>query len=632
MKVVLMCGGAGVRFDQLFPKPMNLIHGRPMIFYTIDSLGVHLDELHVFYLHELDAYGFRPLLINQYPHLRFHFYPIPYQTRGPVESMLLGLKTFPYEDDAILFLDNDNVYEGWEIPSCPIGNHLLYTDHRTPLHHYSFVEVDGDHVTQVKERVPISTWIGAGGYGFASKAVAVKYGTMVMNETIGEEPYMSFVFQRLLQDGETVQGIYLPGHFSIGTPSDILQHEDRLQKRTLTFVFDLDNTIVTYPTEYKDYRTVEPYPPIVEWMRHLHREGHRIIIHTARKMVSCGGDVEEVKRQVGDITIESLRRFDIPYDELIFGKPYGDVYIDDKAYNPFDHSLRQQLGFYHHDHLPSSSHFPTNRYHRIVRRDKHTILKLGTGLEGEQFFYRQVASSAVLAPLFPQLKQSISPNCLALEYLRGTPLNQIYSEGLLQPALFTELLSTVKRIHSTPFDDGVELSDEVVCLHYLEKFEERSRRVDDFPFTDREEVYHHVKQFITEWVTGLSDRPVESIIHGDCWFSNILYSARRFYFLDMRGKIHHTLTVKGHALYDWAKLYQSVVGLDHIIHYNENIPLSIREPIEAVFWEHCPYPVDEVLGMTAYLIYNTFHAYPPDFEATKRQLIWELVKELWIPK
>lgn len=634
MKVVILSGGAGIRFDHVLPKPLNLIHGRPMIFHTIDSLQEFnpLTELHLFYYKGLDEYGFKSHLINQYKNIQFFFYTIPYQTRGPVETMLLGLKHFPYEDESILFLDNDNIYKGFDLATLPSQKNILfYTDNKTSLQHYCFLKVEsnGDYniVSEIKERVPISSFIGAGGYGFASKAIAIEYGTRVMSETVQHEPYMSFVFQKMIEENQEICSYYLPNQFSIGTPSEIIKNENLIPKHSLTFVFDLDNTIVTYPTEYKDYRTVEPYPSIVSFIRQMKEEGHKIIIHTARRMVTCKGDVEEVKRQVGDITVESLARLGVPYDELIFGKPYGDIYVDDKAYNPFDYSLRHQIGFFNYKNYHDEK-LHQNRYHRFIRTSKNTIIKMGTGLEGEQYFYQTINKypNSLFTQLFPTLQQSISPNCIALEYIRGTPLNQIYSEGLLQPGLFTELLETVKKLHSIPFEDGQEITPDDMRVHYLEKFEERSKRVDDFPFDDRVDVYTAIKKFIEEWV----EKPhvIKPLIHGDCWFSNIMHGSKRFYFLDMRGKVHNKLTTKGHWIYDWSKLYQSIVGLDHIIHYGETIAPEIREPIEKVFWEHCPFSPEEIKPMTAYLLYNTFHSYPSDFEESKRHQIWSELRKL----
>ena len=42
MRIVLLCGGAGTRFDNIYPKPLNLVNGIPMIYYVIKTLPVKL--------------------------------------------------------------------------------------------------------------------------------------------------------------------------------------------------------------------------------------------------------------------------------------------------------------------------------------------------------------------------------------------------------------------------------------------------------------------------------------------------------------------------------------------------------------------------------------------------------------
>ena len=48
---------------------------------------------------------------------------------------------------------------------------------------------------------------------------------------------------------------------------------------------------------------------------------------------------------IGKITFDTLDKYDIPYDEIYFGKPYADYYIDDLAINCYD-ELEKKLGFY----------------------------------------------------------------------------------------------------------------------------------------------------------------------------------------------------------------------------------------------------------------------------------------------
>ena len=48
-------------------------------------------------------------------------------------------------------------------------------------------------------------------------------------------------------------------------------------------------------------------------------------------MKTCDGDASKVVARVGRITLDWLERYGIPYDEIHFGKPNTDIYIDDRC-------------------------------------------------------------------------------------------------------------------------------------------------------------------------------------------------------------------------------------------------------------------------------------------------------------
>ena len=62
-------------------------------------------------------------------------------------------------------------------------------------------------------------------------------------------------------------------------------------------------------------------------------------------MRTHGGNIGRVTADIGRITIDQLSEYGIPHDELIFGKPFADFYIDDKAILPFVDELHKETGF-----------------------------------------------------------------------------------------------------------------------------------------------------------------------------------------------------------------------------------------------------------------------------------------------
>ncbi|MVO98835.1 5' nucleotidase, NT5C type [Paenibacillus lutrae] len=107
-------------------------------------------------------------------------------------------------------------------------------------------------------------------------------------------------------------------------------------------VIDLDGTICTFRGEGQTYADVTPIPGALDALRRMKSEGHYLIIHTARHMKTCGGNVGEVVAKVGAITLDWLRIHEVPYDEIVFGKPQGDLYVDDLAlaYRNWDEVLQ----------------------------------------------------------------------------------------------------------------------------------------------------------------------------------------------------------------------------------------------------------------------------------------------------
>jgi capsule biosynthesis phosphatase len=99
----------------------------------------------------------------------------------------------------------------------------------------------------------------------------------------------------------------------------------------MRIVFDLDGVICELKNPSETYSDVLPKSDVIEKMQELKNDGHYLIIQTARHMRTCKGDVSQVIKKVGKITEDWLKKWKVPYDELIFGKPYADMYIDDLA-------------------------------------------------------------------------------------------------------------------------------------------------------------------------------------------------------------------------------------------------------------------------------------------------------------
>ena len=96
--------------------------------------------------------------------------------------------------------------------------------------------------------------------------------------------------------------------------------------------FDLDGVICELRTNGESYADLKPVSGAVEKLKALKAAGHTIIINTGRHMKTCQGNVGLVLARQGQVTLAWLARYGIPYDEIYFGKPWADVYVDDNAH------------------------------------------------------------------------------------------------------------------------------------------------------------------------------------------------------------------------------------------------------------------------------------------------------------
>lgn len=106
-----------------------------------------------------------------------------------------------------------------------------------------------------------------------------------------------------------------------------------------TLVVDLDDTIFIPNHDEKDtyrkYGLAQPIPEMIEALTKAKKLEYKIVISTARRMLTHRGDINKVIEDVGDITTTWLNEHKVPYDEIQYGKPYGVYYIDDKAMLPY---------------------------------------------------------------------------------------------------------------------------------------------------------------------------------------------------------------------------------------------------------------------------------------------------------
>jgi len=94
---------------------------------------------------------------------------------------------------------------------------------------------------------------------------------------------------------------------------------------------DIDGVICELRRPEQTYAQLEPLPGAVEKMNALKQAGHYLILCTARHMATCNSNIGLVVARQGKTLLDWLAEQHIPYDEIWFGKPHADVYLDDNG-------------------------------------------------------------------------------------------------------------------------------------------------------------------------------------------------------------------------------------------------------------------------------------------------------------
>lgn len=106
-----------------------------------------------------------------------------------------------------------------------------------------------------------------------------------------------------------------------------------------TIVFDVDDVLCD--NKNRNYENAVPIRNNIVKLNGLHDMGYRIVLHTARGMVSCNGDVKAADEKNRAVLEKWLADNGVMYDELVFGKPIAMMYVDDKCMTPDELKLNE---------------------------------------------------------------------------------------------------------------------------------------------------------------------------------------------------------------------------------------------------------------------------------------------------
>ena len=287
----------------------------------------------------------------------------------------------------------------------------------------------------------------------------------------------------------------------------------------ISFVFDIDDTICN--NKNRDYANAEPIKEVIDKINYLYSNGARIKLYTSRGMVSCNGDLEKIIAKNKDILEKWLKKNKVKYHELIFGKPLGDLYVDDKAMNVKDFKSQEFC------ELSGHSGYKVIRVGNIVKKamSEENYIKLSNWYEDS----KDIANS-------PRRISNLYTT-MYIEYIDGITASKCLDKKLLNQII--DQILKFKKVKTSGFNKEIVINK---LLKHKSKDKEWNSIVD----------------YCIDLIKQIDFNEYASLSHQDMTLSNIIIKDK-LYLIDSL----YDREASSYLL-DFAKLKMSLDGYEEI--------------------------------------------------------------------
>lgn len=221
-------------------------------------------------------------------------------------------------------------------------------------------------------------------------------------------------------------------------------------------------------------------------------------------------------------------------------------------------------------------------------------------LDGEIYYYLNIPK--VVQHMFPSLKcYSNDQKAYTIDYVHGHTFSELFVRERLRLTDFVKMLECLKELHSIKPCEAESNSIDIYA-NYVPKLNSRYDPEYYAKFENNVDICDNLRISLLEYQNNHKARV--GMIHGDPVFTNIvLGDTGNVMFIDMKGKLNDTNTVYGDVTYDWAKVYQSLIGYDTIIHNIVPNEAYVSSFIDT-FWFHCPFDKEDIKLITRSLVFT----------------------------
>lgn len=310
-----------------------------------------------------------------------------------------------------------------------------------------------------------------------------------------------------------------------------------------TLVFDVDDVICVHKD--RDYENAKPMTKVIEKINYMHYLGYYIKLYTARGQHSCKGNLNLIIERNEKTLTDWLKKHNVLYDELIFGKPLGDWYIDDKALSLNDFMKAKFV------ELKGGSGSEIIREHnKVIKKCKNAK---------EQYEWYKIAKEFGLN--IPKIS-SLVVDTIYMEYIKGDLVCNILSKDIL------------KKVYDIINDFRYKNDKNEDLLAY---------KINLLKHIPNNKIVNNVISLLNKHSKDLIAKV--SFSHGDMTLSNMIYKDEKVYLIDPNYKNDYSS-----YLLDLAKVRQSLNDYEYMF--------GISDKKNSYFLNY----FDELLGDNLFLV------------------------------
>jgi len=218
--------GRGTRFAgaEARPKPLIQLDGKPFFWWAVESvrrLGPIGEMVFVVLAKHIEHFAIDQRIREYYPHA--HIEALPQVTAGAADTAAVGIATLR-STNPVAVCDSDHAFDpgpgDWADALAERDGLLMCFESRDPAYSYASVDSAGE-VSATVEKQAISNCAIAGCYLFASPRTFLDAQAAYRLDCPYDEPFISGIYNKLIEGGGRVGRQMLRRHLSFGTPAEL---------------------------------------------------------------------------------------------------------------------------------------------------------------------------------------------------------------------------------------------------------------------------------------------------------------------------------------------------------------------------------------------------------------------------